>query len=80
MVFSVYKDEHLLFDIENDPWERNDMAEGNPDTVKRLTALYEDWRKELVAPKWLDPHGPNVAKEEQKRKDVIDAASRGQNC
>ena len=77
LVYSVYKGKHLLFDLHADPWERVDIAAENPATVQRLTALYEDWRSGLVEPKWLDPHGPNVLKEEAKRQQAVDAAARG---
>jgi arylsulfatase A-like enzyme len=77
LVYSIYKGKHLLFDLAADPWERDDLAAKNPETVKRLTALYEDWRSGLVEPKWLDPHGTNVLKEESKRQQAVDAAARG---
>lgn len=78
LVYSVYKGRHLLFDIKADPWERDDRAARDPASVKRLTALYETWRRDMVAPKWLDPHGPNVLKEERKRQEVVNTASRGE--
>jgi len=77
LVYSVYKGRHLLFDIENDPWERDDLAADKPAIVKRLIARYEDWSAGMVAPKWLDPHGANVHKEEARRQAAVDAASRG---
>jgi arylsulfatase A-like enzyme len=78
LVYSVYKQEHLLFDLAADPWERRNLAAENPETAQRLMALYESWKQELVAPKWLDPHGLNVGKESNKRQEIIDAASRGE--
>ena len=78
LVFSKYKNKHLLFDLEKDPWERDDLAERFPATVKRLTSLHENWSAELMSPKWLDPHGPNVRKEASKRQAAVDAASKGQ--
>ncbi len=100
LIYSVYKKRHLLFDIDDDPWERNDILANTPGQTSsspssanpqagnarhaknpqaaRLIALYEDWQKELVEPKWLDPHGANVAKEEAKRQAAVDAASRGE--
>lgn len=77
LVFSVYKNKHLLFDLSADPWERNDLAAGQPEIVKRMQTLYSDWSDEMVEPKWLDPHGPNVRKEEAKRQAAVEAASRG---
>jgi arylsulfatase A-like enzyme len=78
LVYSVYKGRHLLFDINADPWERDDRAAQDPATVKRLTGLYKNWRRGVIPPKWLDPHGPNVLKEERKRQEALNAASRGE--
>jgi arylsulfatase A-like enzyme len=78
LVYSVYKESHLLFDMEEDPWEREDLAAGNAPLVDRLILLYQAWSREMIAPKWLDPHGPNVAKEEANRQSTINAASRGE--
>jgi arylsulfatase A-like enzyme len=78
LVYSVYKARHLLFDINADPWERDDRAARDPATVRRLMALYENWCRGMVEPKWLDPHGPNVLKEERKRQAAVSEASRGE--
>jgi hypothetical protein len=43
-----------------------------------LTGEYERWAKEMMAPRWLDPHGANVRKEEAARQAAVDAASRGE--
>jgi arylsulfatase A-like enzyme len=80
LIHSAYKGRHLLFDVDKDPWERADVAARNPEVVARLTASYENWSVGTVAPKWLDPHGDNVAKEEAKRQAAIDAASRGERA
>ncbi len=77
LVYSVFKGRHLLFDLASDPWERHDLAEQDPESVQRLSSLYEEWQGDMLAPLWLDPHGVNVRKEEQARQDTIDAASRG---
>jgi arylsulfatase A-like enzyme len=78
LVFSVYKNRHLLFDIENDPWEHNDIAAENTATVNRMVSLYEDWKKDTVEPKWLDNHGENIPVEEAARQAAVDAACRGE--
>tara|TARA_R110002073_G_scaffold154287_6_gene309357 strand:+ start:498 stop:1907 length:1410 start_codon:yes stop_codon:yes gene_type:complete len=77
LVYSVYKSKHLLFDIAHDPWEREDLSATKPAMVKKLVTKYEKWQQEMMPPRWLDPHGPNVRKEEQKRQAAVDAASRG---
>lgn len=67
----------MLFDMERDPWERNDISADNADIVEQLVDQYENWSAGTVAPKWWEPHGPNVRKEEAKRQAAVDAACRG---
>ena len=38
-----------LFDLENDIGERNDLAESDPDTVRRLKRRLHEWRSEVDA-------------------------------
>lgn len=78
LVDSVYKGKKLLFDLQTDPWERQDLAEQQPETVERLTRLIQRWDEQNMPPRWLDPHGANVRKEEAARQEAIDAASRGE--
>ena len=40
----------LLYDLENDPGEKNNVAAANPDVVARLDAKLDAWRKDLVPP------------------------------
>ena len=56
----------MLFDLEEDPYERNDLAAEQPQTVARLAALIRSWRSQhpmaglrgtLVAhPGWVAPY------------------------
>ena len=56
----------LLFDLEEDPTEQNDLAAEQPETVAKLAALIRSWRSQhpmagvrgtLVAhPGWVAPH------------------------
>lgn len=78
LVFSSYKNRVLLFDLGKDPYEQQDLALQNPDLVQRLTKRYREWDATLIAPLWLDPHGPNVRKEEVRRREAVDRASRGE--
>lgn len=78
LVYSVYKEKQLLFDLEADPWERNDLAEQRPELVQQLTRLYRNWDEEMMQPLWLDPHGANVRKEEAERQAIIEKATRGE--
>jgi len=79
LVSSSYKGRKLLFDIGADPYEQRDLAAEQPDTVRRLTEKYERWAGDMMAPRWLDPHGANVRKEETARQGALDAASRGES-
>ena len=78
LIDSRYKNRKLLFDLANDPGEQNDLSAKMPETVERLSRLMEDWDSQNVAPKWTDPHGANVLKEEAKRTSAAQAAARGQ--
>lgn len=40
-----------LFDLKNDPSEKNNLASSNPDKVRELQLKYEAFAKEAVAPK-----------------------------
>lgn len=42
----------LLFDLDNDPGERNDLAERHPEKVAELRKLWSEWNQELVKPAW----------------------------
>jgi arylsulfatase A-like enzyme len=39
----------LLFDVQKDPYEANDVAKDNPDVVKDLRQKYEAWFKDVAA-------------------------------
>lgn len=78
LVYSHYKDRSLLFDLSTDPYEQRDLADAQPDRVRRMADRYRAWDRTLRAPLWLDPHGANVTKEEAKRQAVVDQASRGE--
>jgi arylsulfatase A len=41
----------FLFDVTSDPGERNDLAARNPDTLRRLEALFRAWEKSVAPPK-----------------------------
>jgi len=78
LVISGFKNRKLLFNLADDPWERNDVADQQPDTVRRLSKLIADWDAENIAPKFVDGHGTNVRSEEAKRQKAVKAASRGE--
>ncbi len=47
----IYPEGVLLFDLQNDIGETQNMAAGNPEVVKELTADYEMWRSEMSDPR-----------------------------
>ncbi|WP_246146965.1 sulfatase-like hydrolase/transferase [Seonamhaeicola marinus] len=63
---SAYKAKTLLFDLKNDPLERNDIAQANPEVVSKLEKAYAAWDAKNLEPGWVDPHPENVIKEEQR--------------
>ncbi len=78
LVHSVYKGRKLLFDLSADPYEQHDLAVANPEAVGRLVEVYNRWAKDMMPPRWLDPHGVNVRKEEATRQQALENASRGE--
>jgi arylsulfatase A-like enzyme len=42
----------MLFDCAADPGERNDLAAAQPEKVKELRALWDEWNAKNVAPLW----------------------------
>jgi len=63
---SAYKGKTLLFDLDKDPYEREDIASEHPTLVAKLENLYKEWDAKNLAPGWVDPHAENVIKEEKK--------------
>jgi arylsulfatase A-like enzyme len=78
MVMSGYKNDFLLFDLENDPYEHHNLALQQPDKLAELKSDYAGWNKQNIPAKWYDPHLENVKKEELKRQSFIDKASAGE--
>ncbi|WP_405295685.1 sulfatase-like hydrolase/transferase [Algibacter sp. Ld11] len=62
---SAYKDKTLLFDLEKDHLERNDIASEHPEIIADLEKTYKAWDAKNMAPGWYDPHAENVKKEEK---------------
>ena len=42
-----------LFDLEEDPWEENDLAGEYPELLEDLAAMLRDWRRSLGAQEML---------------------------
>jgi arylsulfatase A-like enzyme len=49
------ENKQLLFDLDRDPGERNDLAEQHPEKVVELRTLWNQWNLELVKPAWNAP-------------------------
>ena len=64
LIKSAYKNKIMLFDLENDKMETNDISKSNPKIVSELSSLYRDWNNQLTIPLWSDPHIENIIKEE----------------
>ncbi|TWT33421.1 sulfatase family protein [Blastopirellula retiformator] len=58
--------------------EIDDLASTRPEKAKQLADMIKKWDAENIAPIWLDPHGPNVRKEEAARTQAVNAASQGE--
>ena len=77
LIYSYYKKEFLLFDIEKDEYEHNNIASKYPKIVATLKGKYQEWAKTNVTPLWEDTHLFNCTKEEKKRQGFINRAIAG---
>ncbi|MEM6963290.1 MAG: sulfatase-like hydrolase/transferase [Bacteroidota bacterium] len=77
MVYSGYKQDYFLFDLEKDPYEQRNVTKEFPKKLHELKKDYEAWNKTLVPALWQDPHAENVLKEESKRKTKLENAAKG---
>nr|MBX2874608.1 sulfatase-like hydrolase/transferase [Saprospiraceae bacterium] len=78
LIYSGYKEDVLLFNLDTDPFEKNNLAQEQPEKVKELLEEYQVWNKELIPAKWYDPHPENILKEEQKRQSIRNKAKAGE--
>ena len=78
LVYSGYTERFFLFDLEQDPYEMNDLSEKMPEKVSQLNAMYKEWTKGTVSSKWQDPHAANVLKEQEALEEAIKKASAGE--
>ena len=67
---SAYKNSTLLFDLENDSYERYDIAAKHPEIVAQLHKAYKKWNAKNIQPQWMDPHSENVLKESDALKKI----------
>ncbi|WP_297086526.1 sulfatase-like hydrolase/transferase [uncultured Draconibacterium sp.] len=79
IVNSAFKKNRIyLFNLKEDPYEMNDLAEQMPEKLAELQADYEQWTKGTVPAKWHDPHIDNVENDVEKREKYIRAACAGE--
>ena len=64
LIKSAYKNKRMLFDLEKDQMETNDISKEMPAIVSELSEHYKNWNNELMPPLWDDPHMENVVLEE----------------
>lgn len=79
MIWSGYKQDHLLFDLNTDPYEQTNLVAQQPEKLEELKQEFELWNKQLIPAKWYDPHPENIVKEEQARQKIIEKAMKGEN-
>ena len=65
LIKSAYKNKIMLFDLENDKMETNDISKSNPNIVSELSSLYSDWNSQLAIPLWSDLHREYNKEEDQ---------------
>ncbi|MCC9643311.1 sulfatase-like hydrolase/transferase [Rhodopirellula sp. JC740] len=78
LVDTRYKDRKMLFDLQSDPYETRDLSDDHPERVAELWQKVVAWDADNLAPRWNDPHGVNVRKEEAERTRQVENAARGE--
>lgn len=77
LIKSGYKHEMLMFDLAKDPYEHTNIIGQMPAKAKEMEALYMEWNKNNIPPKWNDEHLPHVKMEEDARQSILNIASAG---
>ncbi len=65
IVKNYFSDNIELYDLKNDPYEIYNIAAQHPDIVARMGGEYNAWSSELMDPRWLDKHGPNLERDHE---------------
>ena len=78
MVYSGFKGDFFLFDLEKDPYEHTNLAKVYPEKLEALKKTHAAWNSEMMHSRWSDPHAENISKEEGARQVFIDKAMAGQ--
>ncbi|WP_273446666.1 sulfatase-like hydrolase/transferase [Neolewinella agarilytica] len=59
------KEKTLLFNLKDDPGERQDIAAIKPEMVAQLEQAYLTWDEDNLEPGWLDPHIENCIRDQK---------------
>jgi len=78
MIYSGFKKDFFLFDLEKDPYEHMNLATVYPEKLEALKKLHSAWNAELMPSRWPDPHPENILEEESARQAAIDKAMAGE--
>lgn len=78
MVYSAFKQDFFLFDLEKDPYEHTNLAITYPEKLEAMKQLHSDWNARLMHSLWSDPHEENIIKEETTRQSYINKAMAGE--
>lgn len=49
-----------LYNLVTDPGEIYNIADQNPEIVKRMSSEYKVWSDSMMEPRWADKHAPNL--------------------
>ena len=60
-----------LYDLLQDPGEKNNLAEKNPEEVKRLTALYDAWYDDVTSTRIRDKGIPDIIVDKEKENPLV---------
>ncbi|MEM9259561.1 MAG: N-acetylgalactosamine-6-sulfatase, partial [Bacteroidota bacterium] len=58
------KEKTMLFNLAEDAYERNDLAQEEPAVLADLEAEYQAWDAQNQVPGWVDPHIENCKRDE----------------
>ncbi len=78
LVYSGLKEKKILFDMENDPYEQDDLSAQMPEKTKELQSDYDKWNEKTIPAIWYDPHAENISITESIRQKFLDNVSAGE--
>ncbi|MFR9651296.1 MAG: sulfatase-like hydrolase/transferase [Rikenellaceae bacterium] len=63
IVKNYYDDTVELYNLKSDPGEIYNIADKQPEIAAKLNSEYMEWDSEIMEPRWLDKHGPNLERD-----------------